>query len=536
MESIIYLKSSEFFPNPRQPRKHFDEAAMKELTASIRSVGVLQPITVRQVEGKPGYEIVCGERRWRAAKAAKLDTVPAIVRQLSDDEAMDVAITENLQRKDIDPFEEAAAFQYLLEKGQSFDDLAARFGKSSVFVRGRVKLNDLIEPLRLLYEAKEIPVSHCLEICKFSNDIQTRIYDDRYKTSVPNYNSWRDSTLRVVRTGLELYMQALKSAPFDKTECETCPKNTAVCGLFDEMREVSCSDKECYKRKTIEHRTAKIIQKHEANPDLVLYAHYASGDINDQVFTRVKAEGVPYHTTGFMQVPGTEKPQKQKDQSEQEYAAAMAAYQEQTAEVAKKIDSGEYRQAMRIDDMEFGKIVVVQPVGSNTVDKPAAPESTVNDLRQKDRRNQELRIENTFAEITNLYHDKKAEFPDENTPLSELEIALMYYHMAPWEIKNSLYKGWEPVPENIIRILNMTAAERIQAVRHFLRTSIPYLSHEAMNGVYIELYKQYFPADAEAIEQKHRETYLRRKKKIDARIAEIEGGDEPTKQKSPKNN
>jgi ParB family chromosome partitioning protein len=522
MKAITYLRTSGLYPNPKQPRKHFDETAMAELAASIKSVGVLQPITVRPVESKKGHEIVCGERRWRAATAAGLDTIPCVIRTLTDEEAMDVAITENLQRKDIDPFEEATAFQYLLtEKGQTFDDIAARFGKSSIFVRGRVKLNELIEPLRKLYEGKEIPVSHCLELSKLTTDIQFKIYEDRYQQKAQGHASWRNWSLREIRHGLDNYMENLKSAPFDKTECNSCPKNTAVWGLFEDIREVSCSDKECFKKKTIEHRAGVVVKKYETNPGTILFAHYEGGDMNEKVLTRIKDEGVPYFTDkqyGFVWQP--DKPKKGKNQSDEDFAAEMAKYDKRQSEIDAKIESGEYLRAMRVDDWEFGKPAIVYPLSSKKNGQPPTPESATEDLKKKDERNQELRIEKTIDEITKLYRDKKDKFPA-SAPLSELEIGLMYYLMSYHFTQDKIIKHNRPAAANIDRILKITEEEKVAAVRNYLHDNLPMDGHDPLCEVTIELYKQYFPEETAAIEAKHLETYRRRKASIDARIADL---------------
>lgn len=137
-------------PNPQQPRRHFSEAQLEELTASIKSQGVLQPILVRPRPGSPGtYEIVAGERRWRAAKAAGLRTVPAVIREMNDQEVLVVALMENLQREDLTPLEEAMGLHQLKEEfGLSQEDMAARLGKSRSAIANTLRLLSLPERAR----------------------------------------------------------------------------------------------------------------------------------------------------------------------------------------------------------------------------------------------------------------------------------------------------------------------------------------------------------------------------------------------------
>ncbi|HVF13355.1 MAG TPA: ParB/RepB/Spo0J family partition protein, partial [Acidimicrobiales bacterium] len=123
------LPISAIVPNSRQPRSAFDEEAMAALTASVRELGVLQPGLVRAA-GEGTYELIAGERRWRAAKRAGLPLIPAIIRTVDDTSSLDQALVENLQREDLNPLDEAAAYQQLLEDFHlTHDELAARMGK-----------------------------------------------------------------------------------------------------------------------------------------------------------------------------------------------------------------------------------------------------------------------------------------------------------------------------------------------------------------------------------------------------------------------
>ena len=136
-------------PNPDQPRKQFSPESLDELTNSIRDKGVLQPILVRAQPGQPGmWQIIAGERRWRAAQAARLKTVPVIERPMNDVEVMEVAIIENVQRADLNPVEEALAYGSLMSRfGRTQDALAAVVGKSRSHVANTIRLLQLPEPV-----------------------------------------------------------------------------------------------------------------------------------------------------------------------------------------------------------------------------------------------------------------------------------------------------------------------------------------------------------------------------------------------------
>ena len=125
----IYLKISQVEPNRKQPRKNFDENAMEELTESVKQYGIIQPLIVRKKENY--YEIIAGERRWRAAKMAGLKEVPVVIRNYTDEEIMEISLIENIQRENLNPIEEAMAYQLLIKEFHlKQEDIAARVSKS----------------------------------------------------------------------------------------------------------------------------------------------------------------------------------------------------------------------------------------------------------------------------------------------------------------------------------------------------------------------------------------------------------------------
>ena len=130
-------------PNPLQPRTRFDEEAMSSLASSIREVGVLQPILVREVD-EDEYELIAGERRWRAARRAGLQTIPVLVQSVTDVHSLEQALVENLHREDLNPLEEAGAFQQLVDEfGYTHEQVASRVGKSRTAVTNTLRLLQL---------------------------------------------------------------------------------------------------------------------------------------------------------------------------------------------------------------------------------------------------------------------------------------------------------------------------------------------------------------------------------------------------------
>lgn len=244
-------------PSPMNPRKTFDEDALQELADNIRQQGLIQPITVRprtvqlslDSYANDGYEIVCGERRYRALcnlnaeSPEQWPTISAIVREMTDDEAFDAMITENLQRKDVDPMEEAYAFSQLIEKGNTAEEVAIRFGKSVRFVQDRVKLNNLIPELLLKVRDGSMAIAAGMVICKFEEDSQRkflRAYGNYEKIGKDMAVRFTNSEFMNINRSSWYQSDNQSDNDFEggcNRKCSECPLNTsnASC-LFWEMK------------------------------------------------------------------------------------------------------------------------------------------------------------------------------------------------------------------------------------------------------------------------------------------------------------
>lgn len=169
MVSTSTLNINEIIPNKDQPRKTFDEEALQELADSIKQHGVLQPLLVRPLT-TGGYQLVAGERRWRASRIAELKEVPVIIKELSDNEAMEIAIIENLQREDLNPIEEAEGLQALIDKcGYTQEEVAVSVGKSRPAITNSLRLLRLPEEVRSLTKDGFISAGHARALLGFDN-------------------------------------------------------------------------------------------------------------------------------------------------------------------------------------------------------------------------------------------------------------------------------------------------------------------------------------------------------------------------------
>ncbi len=170
MSTVNTLPLNEITPNKEQPRKTFDEGALQELADSISQHGVLQPLLVRPLPAG-GYQLVAGERRWRAARIAGLKEVPVVIRELNDVETMEIAIIENLQREDLNPIEEAEGLQALIDKcGFTQEAVAVSVGKSRPAIANSLRLLKLPPEVRDMTREGKISAGHARALLAFDNE------------------------------------------------------------------------------------------------------------------------------------------------------------------------------------------------------------------------------------------------------------------------------------------------------------------------------------------------------------------------------
>jgi ParB/RepB/Spo0J family partition protein len=165
--------------NPEQPRLAFNQETLDELAASIREHGVLQPILVRPI-GPNTYQLIAGERRWRASKIAGLETIPALIEEIDDDTALEISIIENLQREDISPLDEAAMYDRMVrEHGYSIRKLADKLGKDKGYLENRLRLADAPDEIRELVSLRKDTLSHAYELLKVQDPKRRRRLADQ---------------------------------------------------------------------------------------------------------------------------------------------------------------------------------------------------------------------------------------------------------------------------------------------------------------------------------------------------------------------
>ena len=549
------------------PRKTIDEKSIEELAKSISEVGMLQPIVVRTTDLEGAYELVCGERRLRAAEKCKLPTIPAVIRTLSNNEAMDLMITENLQRKDVHPLEEAEAFQQLIDNmSHDIASLVKRFGKNEKYIRYRLKLNDLVDEFKQLLREDVIGFGHAFEICKLSENNQKEYFDDEFKE---RSDYWNCPTISNVKSNIEKsFSTKLAEAIFNPEAkalytkagaCSSCPKNTASnMILFPEADEKGvCMDRVCFKTKTTLHMDKEIKRLSKKESDvLIMYPSYIWSDADKSRVKELQKNGVELKSDdGYWIVQEPELPEvvdskefNMKDPEEKkDYGDAMHDYDEDMADYKEELK--EYQEEIKSPDLIKGFIVVGHDKGklqyykknphynassssSHSVDDNT-PEGQIEKLKAKDKRNKELQIEKTFDKMKVLVVEEK--YSSGTADLSETEIkALMTLMLSRLDDDVALIISGKKDTYYMDSAKRKTHAEKLtkpqrnMILRNWIRKELDvgpgnYNSGE-MDSL-IAIAKECYPDKANEIELEQEGIYLKRKANIDKKIKALKKED-----------
>ncbi|MDR3999621.1 MAG: ParB/RepB/Spo0J family partition protein [Hallella sp.] len=180
--TINEVPLNEISPNPNQPRRDFDEDALRELAASIQQIGIIQPITLRQIEDHK-FQIIAGERRWRASQLAGLNAIPAYIRTINDENIMEMALVENIQREDLNAIEIALAYEQLLDhEGMTQEKVSERVGKSRTAIANYLRLLKLPAQVQMALQKKEIDMGHARALLALNSpSLQLKVFKEILK-------------------------------------------------------------------------------------------------------------------------------------------------------------------------------------------------------------------------------------------------------------------------------------------------------------------------------------------------------------------
>lgn len=252
-DQLKFLALADIDESATNPRTRFDNDSIKELAESIKQVGLIQAITVRPKENKR-FELVAGARRFRASQIAETGTIMAMVRELSDDQVLEIQLIENLDRRDVHPLEEAAHFKKMLDTGNyTIQEIAHRIAKAESFVAHRLKLNDLVPEVQEDFFNAELSIGQAALIARITPEAQQELRTGYKDNGRVGYGTTKDLEKEIQQELLSLTGAPFKldQGYFDLPICKVCPNNTGNNPmLFAELQgNDSCTNKACFRQK-----------------------------------------------------------------------------------------------------------------------------------------------------------------------------------------------------------------------------------------------------------------------------------------------
>ena len=535
VKNIVSVALADIQPSNYNPRKNFDEKSLVELADSIRQQGVLQAIGVRPI-AENRFEIVFGERRYRASQIAGLEEIPAVILDISDETAEEMAVTENLQRKDVTPIEEANAYQKLIESGRhDVQSLAVQFGKNESYIRTRLKFVSLIPEIAQLLEQDELTISVATEICRYGEDIQHDIYEKHLKEGVL-YNSWRGMKASEVAKNIERsYTTDLKRYFFDKTVCLSCPHNTNNMMLFCEEGSCgNCANRKCLEEMNASYLAEKAVQLMEQRPFALLCRDFYG--CNEKVVEQLVASGFEVEKLSVRPADYPEEPEApdmEDYENNEEYAEAykeyekeLSEYKEECEDVNRRSEAGEITLYVTIGHNDISLCYVenaeVQAVAGEAKDTVVSP---IEKLEKQDKRNKEIAQEKTVEDTKKQI----LEVDMTETKFGTDEDRMIYFFMLPFlrrehfeamgiEAKETYYYLKDEDKMNIIA--NLTTKQKAIIRRDFLISNFKNASgSNATASLLLDFAKKHMPDQLADIQNGHNEVYEKRHLRIEEKIA-----------------
>ena len=518
-------------PSTDNHRKTFNDASLQELAESIREVGVLQAIAVRPHTGG-GYEIIYGERRYRASLLAGAKTIKAtIYNNITDDEAEDMSLSENLQREQVRPTEEAKAFKRLLEKGRyDIYSLAGRFGRSEKYIYTRLKLNELYAPIGELLDNETITISVAEEISTYEANIQKDVYENHLKSD--NKDDWSGYTLNLFKKYFEKYYTTdLEQYKFDKTECKACVHNAANYNLFAEHNGCGhCTNRKCLETKNAAHVAKETEKLLKSDPKLVVARPYY-GSRNDMALQKLDKKGheikeLDYNVSAREFPKAPEAPKKERFTEPKEYEQAVETFERRNEEYARKVEElGRMK--------EEGRIKTYVRVGQTEPElcyveikrKETAP-VTIGTLQERDKRFKQLSIEKTVADTKKIVREN--DYPE--SPFTQYEDGMVYFamlaqlqrrHFPLFGIKDQPFALDEKQRMKIVA--KLTDAQKTVIKRDFISHFLCENGHGDNNASKLlrDFANMHFPDRYGLARATHEEEYQKRHERLEERIKEM---------------
>ena len=533
-------------PSADNHRKTFNDASLRELAESIREVGDLQAIAVRP-HTAGGYEIIYGERRYRASLLAGAKTIKAtIYNNITDDEAEDMSLSENLQREEVRPTEEAKAFKRLLEKGRyDMYSLVSRFGRSEKYIYTRLKLNELYQPIGELLDNETITISVAEEISTYEPNIQKDVYEKHLKED--SRDNWAGYTLKLFKKYFEEYYTTdLEQYKFDKTECKACVHNAANYNLFAEHN--GCGH--CTNRKCLDTKNAAFVAKEtekllKSDPKLVIARPYYGG-MNETALQKLDKKGHEIkelnYTVSAQSFPkAPEAPRQEQFSKPKEYEQAVQTFEQKNEEYARKVEELNRKK-------EEGRIKTYVKVGQTEpelcyveINKKETAPVTVETLQERDKRFKQLSVEKIVADTKKVVREN--DYPE--SPFTQYEDGMMYFIMlTKLQRKHYPLCGIKDQPirldekQRMKIVAKLTDAQKTVIKRDFINYFLceDAYGDNSASKLLRDFANMHFPDQYGLAKATHEEEYQKRHERLDERIKEMKKAEKAAAKKDEKQN
>lgn len=547
-------------------RKRYNQTDLESFGTELSVHGVIHSLTLRK---KPDgrFELVVGERRYRAAKIAQLKTVPAIIKDLTDEQVIEIMLAENMQRENPHPFHEAQGIESLYNTGKSIDEIAARLGKSKSYIYTRMKWVELIVPLQEMFLANKLYVQDVTDLSFLSPDAQQELFDQYCK-------DWEKPNFRFidVKHAVSRFVYDLARAPFDTGDknlipeagaCDKCPFNSAtIKTLFPEMAKVSyCTSKSCYKSKCLASRQNKISEAlTNFKPDALLMEGTPSEETRKLIEASDELKALPQHDRYDVNVFKMPEPPQKGDYlecegdeeegqlDEESFVAAQQEYETDLAEHQSRIDTGKLMKGLCISnkkveplyfDLEkrsYGKVKpltakeVQQAIKSGTV-TPELLTAEIERIQGRELRAKELDREKVQLQVYDALcqlladQDAKAVL----TPADQVAARLLVYQSASWDARNEINKALFPDKQHqdneafYHALGSLTDAQYAFMIRTALSSKPECKQPTYISGLTYYRMAESAGVDVGKIEKEQQKKATERESRATARVAELSG-------------
>ena len=538
----VNIASDLIEPSNYNARKTFDADALKELAQSISVHGLIQPITVRR-KGEKGehYEIICGERRFRACCMLKLSEIPCIIREVTDEQAYDLSISENLQREDVPPMEAAEAYKRLIDtKRYDIASLAVQFGKSEKSIYHTLKLCDLIKGIANLVREGKLTASAGIVISKYDKKIQEDILNDRLGKD--GTGEWCNISANALEGKIRnCYTNNLDNYSFDKTKCLKCIHNSSNFDLFAEGGGCGkCTNKKCLSDK----QTAYLVEQAQAvaladSKLTFIGEQYSHDNEATQIikkggyeFKNVQTYNLNSYPTAPTEPQASEyKKPEDYDKAQEKYGKQQERYEKESQELETLKEQGKIRVYAKIGDSNvrmYYKEVATKDTKTN--------EQLISALKAKKVRNTEIAKEKTAGDIKELL--RTDELPkSEFTPAEE---QAMYFfmldklrrsHYKTIGLKENDYYGLTDEKKQEI-VANLTEEQKTVIRRDYLYSHLTERTNTVsgvQGGMMLAFATQHLPEKTATIEAQYTEEYGKKNARLDERIAGLKEAEKKAK-------